>query len=431
MGTINASDFPVQIMTVLTASRSWWEHRPTLERVVSDLLAGELALMRPGQPRRGLPWPPGLDLAADLGADSLELLGLATAMEQVLAIGCIGEDRVLANPRLDAWVDAVAAGLAKSPDEGKRMVFRTSGSSGAPKDCPHALAGLEQEASLLAGLFAGTRRIVSLVASHHIYGFLFTVLLPRALGLAPSSVCDLRGASPGAVARRLQPGDLVVGFPDFWRTFAPVAGSLPEGITGVSSTAPCPDEVARAVQAAGIGRLVQVYGSSETAGVGWREGPDEDYRLFPYWQRGETNPDGAQALVRRTADGGSLHVSLQDKLDWQGPDRFRPAGRLDQAVQVGGINVFPGYVADVLRMHPQVAEASVRLMRPDEGRRLKAFVVPREGASSDADRLRTELTAWIAERLPAPERPSAYSFGAALPRQASGKLTDWIIDAWA
>lgn len=43
----------------------------------------------------------------------------------------------------------------------------------------------------------------------------------------------------------------------------------------------------------------------------------------------------------------------------------------------------------------------------------------------------TELTAWIAERLPAPERPSAYSFGAALPRQASGKLTDWIIDAWA
>jgi 4-coumarate--CoA ligase len=414
-------------MTVLTASRSWWAHRPTLERVVADLLAGELALMRPGLARRPLPWPRELDLAAELGADSLELLGMATAMEQVLAIGCIGEDRVLANPRLDAWVDAVAAGLEES---GARMVFRTSGSSGAPKDCPHALAELEREARELARLFPDTRRIVGLVAAHHIYGFLFTVLLPRALGIGPDCVQDLRGASPGAVARQLRPGDLVVGFPDFWRTFAPVAGSLPAGVTGVTSSAPCPDEVARAVQAAGMARLVQVYGSSETAGVGWREGPDEPYRLFPYWQRGETGPTGASTLLRRLEDGHTQSVALQDRLEWDAHDRFLPAGRIDQAVQVGGINVFPGYVADVLRMHPGVADASVRLMRPDEGRRLKAFVVARTGAAPDLDALRTDLNAWMAERLSAPERPAAYSFGAALPRQASGKLTDWIIDAW-
>jgi len=417
-------------MTVLTASRAWWEDRPTLRRVVSDLLAGELALMRPARARRAPPWPSGLDLAADLGADSLELLGMATAMEEVLAIGCIGEERVLANPRLDAWVDAVASSLAESGNSGGRMVFRTSGSSGAPKSCPQALAELEREAQALAQLFAGTRRIIGLVASHHIYGFLFTVLLPRALGLAPPEVHDLRGASPGAVARRLQPGDLVVGFPDFWRTFAPVASGLPPGVAGVSSTAPCPDEVAHAVRASGIERLVQVYGSSETAGVGWREGPDEDYRLFPWWQRGEPDAGGAQTFLRQAVNGNAERVPLQDRLEWQDATRFRPAGRVDQAVQVGGVNVFPGYVADVLRMHPQVADASVRLMRPDEGRRLKAFVVPRADALFDADTLRAELTAWMAERLTAPERPSAYSFGAALPRQASGKPTDWIIDAW-
>ncbi|WP_288379340.1 AMP-binding protein [uncultured Massilia sp.] len=414
-------------MTQPTLDRRWWAHRPTLARVVSDLLAGELALMRPGLARRPLPWPSGIDLAADLGADSLELLGLATAMEQVLAIGCIGEDRVLANPRLDAWVDAVAAGLAA---DGERMVFRTSGSSGAPKDCPHALVELEREAAALAGLFAGTRRIVSLVASHHIYGFLFTVLLPRALGLAPAQVHDLRGASPGAVARQLQPGDVVIGFPDFWRTFAPVAGSVPADVTGVTSTAPCPDEVARAVQAAGVARLVQVYGSSETAGVGWRAGPDEDYCLFPWWQRGEERQDVGQTLLRASVGGQTVAYALQDRLMWSSPEHFRPAGRIDHAVQVGGINVFPGYVADVLRMHPGVLEASVRLMRPDEGRRLKAFVVPRDGAAFDADALRTDLTTWMGERVSAPESPTAYSFGAALPRQASGKLTDWIIDAW-
>jgi long-chain acyl-CoA synthetase len=414
-------------MTVNTVPEPrWWRRQASLLRVVSDLLAGELALMRPGIVRRPPPWPPELDLMADLGADSLELLGLATAMEQVLGIGCIGEERVLANPRLGAWLEAAASGL----DHGSGVInFRTSGSSGAPKACSHALASLWQETGALATLFPGTRRIVGLVPSHHIYGFLFTVLLPRALGLDPAATVDLRGASPGAVARQLAPGDLVVGFPDFWRAFAPVAGTLPAGVTGVSSTAPCPDEVARAAMDAGLARLVQVYGSSETAGVGWRDSPDQDYHLFRYWEVGK---DGTQ-LERCGADASRRSFALQDRLAWSAPGRFRPMGRIDHAVQVGGVNVFPGYVADVLRMHPQVADAAVRAMRPDEGRRLKAFVVPRAGAplegSPEASTLRTELSAWMAERLSTPERPAAYSFGAALPRQASGKLSDWIIDA--
>ncbi|RZA31081.1 MAG: 4-coumarate--CoA ligase [Lysobacteraceae bacterium] len=411
--------------TTVTEPR-WWSHQATLLRVLSDLLAGELALMRPGVARRPLPWPQELDLGADLGADSLELLGLAAAMEDVLGIGCIGQERVLAHPRLGAWLAAAASGL----ENGSGVIgFRTSGSSGAPKTCSHSLANLWQEAGVLDSLFPETKRIVGLVPSHHIYGFLFTVLLPRALGLDPAALCDLRGASPGAVARQLRPGDLMVGFPDFWRAFAPVAGALPQDVTGVSSTAPCPDEVARAVAHGGVKRLVQVYGSSETAGVGWRDRPDEDYRLFPYW---ETTDDPA-ILCRTGEDGSRAAYALQDRLAWSAPDRFRPAGRIDHAVQVGGTNVFPAYVADVLRMHPDVEDATVRLMRPDEGLRLKAFVVPRGGVSEEggvgASALRRELDAWIAERLSTPERPAAYSFGAALPRQSSGKLSDWIIDS--
>lgn len=412
-------------MNPVTSSAPWWAHRPTLLRVVSDLLAGELAQMRPGLARRPLPWPPEFDLSADLGADSLDLLGLATAMEQVFAIGCIGEDRVLADPRLGAWVEAVASGLAEG---GQVVSFRTSGSSGGPKTCTHTLADLEQETAVLAGLFPGTSRIVSAVPAHHIYGFLFTVLLPHALGVGPDAVADLRGMSPGVVARQLRPGDLVVGFPDFWRAFAPVVSALPDGIMGVTSTAPCPIEVARAVVDAGVARLVQVYGSSETAGVGWRDAADQDYRLFPYW---EAASDGA-TLNRLRPDGSRAAYPLQDKLAWSAPDRFRPTGRIDHAVQVGGINVFPAYVADVLRMHPQVADAVVRLMRPDEGRRLKAFVVPRDAAPLEegaaAVALRAELGAWIAQRLSAPERPASYTFGKALPRQANGKASDWIIE---
>jgi len=119
---------------------------------------------------------------------------------------------------------------------------------------------------------------------------------------------------------------------------------------------------------------------------------------------------------------------LQDRLAWRDDGRFQPDGRIDQAVQVGGVNVFPGYVADVLRLHPAVLEASVRRMRPDEGERLKAFVVVRDGVTPDAG-LQAGLHDWLGERLAAPECPAAYSFGPRLPRGASGKLADWIIDS--
>ncbi|UVW26963.1 AMP-binding protein [Massilia sp. H6] len=419
----------------------WWRDRATLLRVVADLLAAELALMRPGLPRRRMPWSADLDLASDLGADSLELLGLASVLEQMLSIGCIGQERVLAHPRLGAWADAVAAGL----EGGAELVnFRTSGSSGAPKTCRHALAELWQESVALARLFPGTRRILSMVPSHHIYGFLFSVLLPRALGLEPgldgdielATVADLRAESPGAVARQLRPGDLVIGHPDFWRAFAAAATHLPDDVVGVSSTAPCPADVANAVAAAGVARLVQVYGSSETAGVGWRDSPDEDYRLFPYWEAGAEPKRAAGAspgpavLTRRCADGSRRSYPLQDSLVWSTPGRFRPAGRIDHAVQVGGTNVYPGYVAEVLGMHPQVAQAAVRLMRADEGQRLKAFVVTHASSTGDMASLRAGLGEWMAQRLSTPECPAAYSFGPALPRQANGKLCDWIIEAW-
>jgi acyl-coenzyme A synthetase/AMP-(fatty) acid ligase len=133
-------------------------------------------------------------------------------------------------------------------------------------------------------------------------------------------------------------------------------------------------------------------------------------------------------LLRKLPGGAEARYPLQDKLEWEDERRFRPSGRIDGAVQVGGTNVFPSYVAEVLAMHPGVKEAAVRPMRPDEGSRLKAFVVPAE-ASGEAGlaSLRSELLGWCAARLSTPERPAAISFGARLPRQASGKPADWII----
>ena len=398
----------------------WWRHGLALERVVTDLVAYELALARPGRVLPLQPWPPDCDLVADLGADSLELMAAATALGDLLGFGQAGmADGLPGQSLLAGWVEAARASLERHD---AALVFRTSGSSGAPKRCTHSLASLWREAGALAALLPGRRRVLCAVPAHHIYGFLFTVLLPQA-GSAPLPVIDLRGASPASLAARLAPGDLVVAHPGFWAQVAASGPDFPPDVAGVSSTAPCPDALARALARAGL-RLLQVYGSSETAGVGWRDAAGEPYRLLPYWRRAEAD----NTLERDGAEGVERHA-LQDRLVWSGPDLFVPDGRIDNAVQVGGTNVFPAYVAEVLGMHPGVAACVVRLMRADEGARLKAFVVPVPG-SADSAHLRATLTAWLAERLSPAECPAAYSFGPALPRQPNGKLTDWIIDAW-
>ena len=402
----------------------WWRHGTSVERVVRDLLAFELARARPGRALPQQPWPANLDLVADLGADSLDLMGAATALGDLLGFSRSGvADALLERALLATWVDTARTSLERHDAE---LVFRTSGSSGAPKRCPHSLASLWREVDELARLVPGRRRILSAVPAHHIYGCLFTVLLPQA---DPQVLCsvlpvlDLRAQSPASLAAQLEPGDLVVAHPDFWAQGAALGPDFPPDVVGVTSTAPCPDAVAQALAGGGL-RLLQVYGSSETAGVGWRDAAGEPYRLLPYWRR-----TGLDNTLEREGAGGSVERhALQDRLVWSGPDLFIPDGRIDDAVQVGGTNVFPAYVAGVLAMHPAVAECVVRPMRADEGARLKAFVVPM-GEQAGAV-LRTALSRWIGERLAPAERPAAYSFGPALPRQPNGKAADWIIDAW-
>ena len=402
--------------------RNWWQEESVLRRVVGDLAAAELALARPGRALPALPWSVDIDLAADLGADSLDLMAAATALGDLLQFGQAGmQDALLGRPRLADWVVAARASLAGFDAQ---LVFRTSGSSGMPKRCTHSLAGLWREVDELAQVLPGRRRVLSAVPAHHIYGFLFTVLLPQAFaGDETLPVLDLRGMSPAALAGLVQPGDLVVAHPDWWRQVAALGLAFPADVVGVSSTAPCPDEVARALADDGL-RLVQVYGSSETAGVGWREAAGEPYRLFSYWSGA-----GEGGLARPGPDGRPERIILQDRIEWIGECRFVPAGRIDQAVQVGGTNVFPAYVAEVIGMHPAVLACQVRLMRPDEGTRLKAFVIARADHGS-ASALRQVLANWVAERLTPPERPAAFSFGPVLPRGPGGKPTDWIIDAW-
>jgi long-chain acyl-CoA synthetase len=398
------------------STAQWWRQPGALDRFVADLLYAEAQALRPGGPcpSREAFTPAATLGETGLGFDSLERLALAAALSEALFLHRGGlDDALVTGDSLSDWRTAALTAVDHFSDT---LCFRSSGSTGPRRRHVHALAALEAEMAFFATILPGRRRVLTAIPCHHIYGFLFTLVLPARLH---TPVIDLRARFPAAVIAALRPGDLVIGHPGFWSDLARAApdGWCPD-VIGVTSGAPCPDDLATAIINAGLSRLLQVYGASETAGIGWRDAPADRYRLLPQWRR---SPDGT-SLQR--VDGKP--VTPPDHLHWNTPDSFTPQGRQDQAVQVGGINVQPAHVRTVLRAHPAVADAAVRLMAPTEGSRLKAYIVPRDPDASP-EGLREELALHVAGQLSPVERPRAYSFGPALPQTASGKPADWLL----
>lgn len=404
--------------TPANTAGAWHEQPGALSRFVGDLIASEVAHLRPGGAALpAQPWPQELSLDEDgLGLDSLERLSVASSLNEALHLHESGiEDLLLARRCFGEWLEIAHTGLRQFDT---RLSFRTSGSAGTPKACSHMLATLEQEADCLATMLGGAKRLLVAVPAHHIYGFLFTVLLPARLGVA--DVIDVRRATPQTLQRMMSAGDLVISHPAHWTLLAKHASAIPAGVAGVTSTAACDDALARLLEKRGLQRLLQVYGSSETAGVGWREQPGAPYCLMPFW-----SPDSADdSQLLRTIPNGTAHAhQLQDRLEWLADGRFNLRGRRDEAIQVGGINVFPTRIRQALLEHPGVADAAVRLMSADEGARLKAFIVPVSG--TDPRALCWELERAMQTRLSAPERPKAWTVGDSLPVNAHGKHCDW------
>ena len=94
-------------------------------------------------------------------------------------------------------------------------------------------------------------------------------------------------------------------------------------------------------------------------------------------------------------------------------------GRRDDMIVTGGENVMPERVEDVIKEHPDVADAAV-VGRPDPKwqEAVTAIVVLRPGAAEDAEALRSHC----ASELAGYEVPKSFVFVSDLPRTASGKL---------
>lgn len=396
---------------------------PEIRPLILDLVAGfQDRMLRDGRLSRSScigAVSAGLDAVAvdalvvdeaTLGLDSLATIELVTHLTGFFGLDETGvEDYLLVRRSIGDWIALVDHHFALVGPSAT-ITFETSGSTGAPKRVRQSREALESEVgAIVADVLRGrpVRRVVRAVSVKHIYGFIWGLLLPRTLGI---DAIGLPVGLPGAMLREARPFDLILATPFAWDRTALSDVRFPADVTGVTSGGPTTPDTWRAGAQGGLARMIEVYGSSETGGVGWRDDPAQPFRLMTDLAKQETPPRGL-----RRAGGEAL--ALQDHLDWEGDTTFHVRGRQDPVVQVAGTNVNLSELRALLEAEPWVLEAAVRL----DGDRLKAFLATREDAPADREeRLRRSLS-----RLPAPAQPDRYSFGPEVPRTAAGKLADW------
>ena len=123
---------------------------------------------------------------------------------------------------------------------------------------------------------------------------------------------------------------------------------------------------------------------------------------------------------------GMLNTGDTGRLDAAG--RLFVEGRSDGMIISGGENVFPEEVELALGKHPDIVDAAVVAV-PDQdfGQRLRAFVVPRDGADVAAADVKT----YIGTELSRSRVPRDVIVVPDLPRGAQGKVTKTTLDALA
>ena len=332
-------------------------------------------------------------------------------------------------PEFAAWAEILFAQWYKTS-----ICFSTSGSTGIPTRHCFSIDLLLEEIISAVSRYRSRQRIISVMPAHHSYGMKYGPLLAKYLDIPLLFTTMLPSSSFFAM---LRPGDLVVAFPLFWEAVLTMHGTgvaavFPHDVAGMTATSPCPPEVLHKLITPGqrgekplLSAITEIYGSSETSGIGMRCDGGEWYELFSCWES-IMNAEGVRQIRRVKRDGPlGQPVPLPDIADWHDARHFRPERRRDNAVQVAGVNVYPEKIAAVIRSHPLVRDCAVRLMRPEEGTRLKAFIVPAIPKAQAADAFGKSFRDWLAARLDTASRPKHITLGEKLPSTAMGKAADW------
>ena len=352
-----------------------------------------------------------------------------------LVDGYLGEFAPEWKPRMPTSGDGLAPAAELKPLDSNfaGLVIYTSGTTGVAQAIPKKLSQMSAEIVTLEAQFGDViddSHMVATVSHQHIYGLLFNVLWPLSAGRAFTAINF--GSLEGLTMKLAQRESVLVSTPahlqrlpesSLWALAAKRLRAV------FSSGGPLPVAVAHETRRL-LGHMpIEVYGSSETGGIAWRQqqtAHDEKWTPLPdiKWR---IQPEEGVLEIR------SAH--LPDEEWFRTADRARPAGenhfilmgRVDRIVKVEGKRIALNAIEERLTASPLARDARA-LVLDGRRQRVAAVIVP---SVSGRDRLAEfgklavnhVLREFLRESIEPMGLPRLWRYVDALPVNAQGKTT--------
>jgi acyl-CoA synthetase (AMP-forming)/AMP-acid ligase II/3-hydroxymyristoyl/3-hydroxydecanoyl-(acyl carrier protein) dehydratase len=349
--------------------------------------------------------------------------------------GYLGEFSPQWEPKIPAFQNSNgdAMEFGRLDPEFVGVVLYTSGTTGAAQAISKKLTQLSAEVSTLEKQFGaslGAADIISTVSHQHIYGLLFNVLWPLAAGRA---IHAQNFSYYEELERTLAEREAVLVSSPAHLKRLPENPAWTRAATRLravfSSGGPLSFDVASEC-ARLFGRApIEVYGSSETGGIAYRQqdkGPDQPWTPLPgvTW-RFDPREEVIEVSSAHLPDKNWFR--LADHVEPTENNRFILGGRVDQIAKIEGKRISLQAIESLLTSSPWVRAARVVVL---EGRRqqVAAFVIPSEpgrgeliakGKRAFSGLLRNLLR----ESIEAVGLPRIWRYLDALPVNAQGKTT--------
>ena len=338
---------------------------------------------------------------------------------------------------LDGLLNADSAALQPAPLDLDQcqLTLCTSGSSGEAKLIDKPLRQLANEVTALEQLWGaqlGNATILGSVATQHIYGLLFRVLWPLCAGRV-----FLRRAQP--FPEDLQRESLASGSDFAWVASPALLKRMGDNLNWpalsavrqvFSSGGALPAETAAELQHL-LGQWpTEIYGSSETGGIAWRQG-GELWTPFAGIELGQ-NAEGALHLTSPYLPAGHREQTA-DAVELQADGRFALRGRLDRIIKLEEKRISLPMLEQALSSHEWLSDARLGVLQ--EGRAYLGALVAlnpaglhalrNEGRKTVTETLRRHL-AGHCEAIALPRR---WRLLAQLPYNSQGKLAQATVEA--
>ena len=340
---------------------------------------------------------------------------------------------ITSTPALEALFDAPLNAAELNLDT-CHLSLCTSGSSGEPKRIDKTLRQMANEVNALEQLWGaelGTACIIASVAAQHIYGLLFRVLWPLCAG---RSFVRTQQAFPEDMQRasREHPSFAWVASPAMLKRMAdnldwPALSAVQRVF---SSGGALPAEAGQALHAR-LGQWpTEIFGSSETGGIAWRQGqtlwqPFADVQL-------SQSDDGALRITSAYLPIGHVeHTADAARIEADG--RFELLGRLDRIVKLEEKRISLPMLELALTHHDWVAEARLGVVHENRASLGALLVLSDSGLYALREHGRRALTQALRQHLSdhceALALPRRWRLLRHLPLNSQGKLPQAQVDA--